>query len=238
MEILSESDHAKNVSNFGSLLVSLEVLGDHYNPSGENLKLPQLKLLHAQAKTVMQGVALSLRVYAAAVDSRKKAWDGMDVLSGRIKNLCQEADVAEKSSVTTLLKNVRGDESLIAEKVRVGRSLKFNAVLASSSFEKRLDDFNKLILMLSRSDAALSDKGTLLIASLEALQSNLKSKNINVKLAEAALNTARSNRDTLLYRRENNLLKVAKEVKDYIKTTLGPSYAQYIQIINTDFKNN
>lgn len=238
MEFPSETSHAKNVSNFGSLLVSIEVLGDFYNPEKEGLKLMHLKTLHRQAKSVMQGVALSLGVYAAAVESRKKAWEGIDVLAKRILEVYEksEEESSKANGLSSLLNEVKGGSVAVAEQVTAEQDgLRFNALLSRLSFEKRLDSFEELILMMSESSVGGSERGLLLISSLHALQSNFRSKNINVKLAEAALNTAKYNRDVLLYKQENNLVAVAEEVKDYIKNTLGPSFSQYMQIMDTTF---
>ncbi|WP_207422080.1 hypothetical protein [Desertivirga brevis] len=237
MEFPSETSHAKNVSNFGSLLVSIEVLGNLYNPGKEGLKLVHLKTLHRQGKSVMQGVALSLGVYAAAVESRRKAWEGIDSLAKRILDVYEksEEESSKTSSLSTLLNQVKGDSGSFAEHVTVQQGLKFNALLSRLSFEERLDSFEELISMISESSVGASERGLLLITSLHALQSNFRSKNINVKLAEAALNTARYNRDVLLYKQENNLVSVAEEVKDYIKNTLGPSFSQYMQIMDMTF---
>ncbi|WP_207533875.1 hypothetical protein [Desertivirga arenae] len=237
MEFPSETSHAKNVSNFGSLLISIEVLGEFYNPQKEGLKLMHLKTLHRQAKSVMQGVALSLGVYAAAVESRKKAWEGIDVLAKQILDVYEksEEESSQKQNLSSLLNEVRGGGVAVAEQVAVLQTLKFNALLSRLSFEKRLDSFEELILLVSESAVGASERGKLLISSLNALQSNFRSKTINVKLAEAALNTARYNRDALLYRQENNLVAVAEEVKNYIKNTLGSSFSQYLQIMDTTF---
>ena len=238
MEFQSETSHAKNVNNFGSLLVSIEVLGSYYNPIKESLSLPHLRTVHKQSKAVMQGVALSLSVYAAALDSRKKAWDGIEHLAGRILSLCSETEDELEQDVNALLKTVRSKNALIAEQVAINQFTKFNAMLTQSSFEKRLESFDQLVNLISRSKASTVDNGKLLIASMEALQSNFRSKNMSVKLAEAALSTARYNRDMLLYKQENNLVELAKEVKEYVKDALGPSYTQYLQIMGTNFKAN
>lgn len=238
MEFQSEISHAKNVNNFGSLLVSIEVLGSYYSPHKESLSISHLRTVHKQAKAVMQGVGLSLSVYAAAVDSRMKAWDGIEHLAGRILALCNETERELEQDVNALLKNVRSKNSFVSEHVAVSQLTKFNALLTQNSFEKRLESFDQLVNLISRSKASTVDNGKLLIASMEALQSNFRSKNISVKLAEAALNTARYNRDVLLYRQENNLITLAKEVKEYVKDALGPSYIQYLQIMGTNFRAN
>jgi len=240
MEFQSETSHSKNVGNFGSLLVSIEVLGSYYKPYKENLKLANLQLLHRQAKSVLQGVALASSVHAAAVDSRRKAWTGIDELAERILNLCDDYPevITESDQVPVLLKKVRDKTNLVSEQAAISQTLKFNALLSQTSFEKRLESFEELIDIIKNSEARSVEKGKLLIASLEALQNNFKSKNISVKLAEAALNTARFNRDSLLYKQENNLITIAKEVKEYVKSTLGPSYAQYMQIMGTSFRAN
>ena len=56
MASTSETGHAKNVSNFQSLIAFVTGYGSTYNPSKTALKLPQLITLHSNAEIALDKV--------------------------------------------------------------------------------------------------------------------------------------------------------------------------------------
>lgn len=239
MALISETAHAKNIGNFGSLLVSIEVLGNAYKPHREELSLDNLKALYSRAKLTVQGVALALRVYVATVDSREKAWDGIDSLSNRILNLNRTfLDSEDTQKIEMLVKKIKGgiipgeNQTLATEK------LKFSISLSQHSYESRLESFGQLVNMLTVDNYCKTFDEKLMDVSLRSLYHNLKSKNVSIKLAEAALNTARHNRNALLYSPNYGLVDIAKQVKHYIENSLTPASPQYSQIQATDFSHS
>ncbi|WP_256012786.1 hypothetical protein [Desertivirga xinjiangensis] len=236
MALLSESGHGKNVGNFGSLLISIEVLGDNYNPPRADLSLKNLKHLYAQAKSSLQGVTLALRVYAATVDAREKAWEGLEPLANRILSLRREAFIDEEgaSSIDSLVKDLKG-QRVLTDFAVTREKMKFNIPLSSPSYEKRLESLSQLISLISENSICNTPDQKLLITSLNIIFENLKTKNTSIKLAEAALNTARRNRNIILYTPGTGLIDIAKDVKLYIEGALTPSSPQYFQILTTDF---
>ncbi len=237
MAILTETGHAKNVGNFGSLLVSIDVLGPAYNPLFEELKPEQLKKLYARAKSTVQGVALALQVYIAAVNARDKAWDGLDEIIGRIlaiRNIAVDS-IEEIEQITALVNEIKGVDVPADAKIMLQQMVKFNISLSLSSYIERLESFAKLIKILDSSYNSPEEQ--LIVGSLRSMHTSLTARNLSVKLAEAALNTAKANRNQLLYSPENGLVAVANKVKAYIGQALTQVSPQYTQILGTSFSS-
>jgi len=234
MAILSENGHAKNVGNFGSLLISIDVLGKAYNPPIPELKTIELKELYTRAKSTLHGVALALQVYVAAIDAREKAWDGLDAMIDRILNIRKLIieDPEEVELFSSLIDRIKGGSPLPATQA-VLQKVKFSVSLTKKPYSDRLQSFEELIQMLISSYNSPEEQ--LIVESLRSLLQSLKSRNINVSLAEAALNTARSNRNSLLYTPETGLVAVANKVKAYIENGLSEVSPQYRQILTTSF---
>ncbi|MCU0238518.1 MAG: hypothetical protein MUC29_03680, partial [Pyrinomonadaceae bacterium] len=74
--------------------------------------------------------------------------------------------------------------------------------------------------------------------SLERKATDLEDKNNTVSTTFVPLNTARSNRDDLLYTDENSLCSLAGKVKAYAKAVFGSNSSEYRTINALSFKRS
>ena len=105
------------------------------------------------------------------------------------------------------------------------------------SYDSRLDNFDKLIKLLSSVPAYAPNEADLKIAALTALYTDLKAKNLAVLNAEIPLNNARISRNDILYKENIGLVDVASDVKTYIKSVFGATSPQYKAVSTLKFTN-
>ena len=103
------------------------------------------------------------------------------------------------------------------------------------SYDSRLDNFDKLIKLLSSVPAYAPNEADLKIASLTALYTDLKAKNLAVINAETPLNNARIARNDVMYKDNVGLVDVATDVKTYIKSVYGATSPQYKTVSSLKF---
>ena len=82
----SDINHAKNVTNFETLISVVVSLGATYNPSKDSLKLPALQTLHSAATDSMTALKNAESATATAVDTRELAFKSIGSLFTRINN--------------------------------------------------------------------------------------------------------------------------------------------------------
>ena len=103
------------------------------------------------------------------------------------------------------------------------------------SYDSRLDNFDKLIKLLSSVAAYAPNEADLKITALTALYTDLKAKNLAVINAETPLNNARIARNDVMYKDNTGLVDVATDVKTYIKSVYGATSPQYKTVSSLKF---
>ena len=111
-----------------------------------------------------------------------------------------------------------------------------NQVSASQmGFNDRIENFDKLITLLSSIPNYTPNEEELKIESLTAYLNDLKSKNAAVLPLEVQLSNARIVRNDIQDRPLTGLIDVALDSKVYIKSVFGASSPQYKQISKLAF---
>ena len=103
------------------------------------------------------------------------------------------------------------------------------------SFDSRIDNFDKLIKLLTSVTLYAPNEADLKVAALTAVLSDLKAKNLAVTNAEVPLNNARISRNDILYKANTGLVDTALDVKTYIKSVYGATSPQYKKISKIKF---
>ena len=103
------------------------------------------------------------------------------------------------------------------------------------SYDSRLDNFDKLIKLLSSVSQYAPNEADLKITALTALYTDLKAKNLAVINAETPLNNARISRNDVMYKDNVGLVDVAADVKTYIKSVYGATSPQYKTVSSLKF---
>ena len=243
MASTSETGHAKNVANFEKLIAETSAFGENFNPSKATLKLTALNTQLATAKAAIAAVNSAEPAYKNAVSARDAAFAPLGKLITRINNALKASDttVQEDESALTLVRKLQGRRATAKktedEKKALTAEGKEVVEISSSqmSFDSRLDNFDKLIKLLSSIPAYAPNEADLKVEALTALYNDLKAKNMAVINAETPLSTARIARNEILYQQNTGIVDITVDVKNYVKSVFGATSPQYKLISNLKF---
>ena len=243
MASTSETGHAKNVANFEKLIAETSAFGETFNPSKATLKLTALNTQLATAKAAIAAVNSAEPAYKNAVSARDAAFAPLSKLITRINNALKASDttVQEDESALTLVRKLQGRRATAKktedEKKAAAAEGKEIVEISSSqmSFDSRLDNFDKLIKLLSSIPAYAPNEADLKVEALTALYNDLKAKNMAVINAETPLSTARIARNEVLYKQNTGIVDISVDVKNYVKSVFGATSPQYKLISNLKF---
>jgi len=240
-----ETGHAKNVSNFESLISFIKGHGDTYNPSKDSIKVNALETILTNAKNSIVDIDTALPVYTNAVSARESAFEPLGKLITRINNAIKATDTTENvdESVKTLVRKLQGTRATAKisdeEKQQLTTEGKeVNQIPASQmGYDNRLENFYKLIMLLSSIPEYAPNEEELKISTLTALYEDLKIKNMAVVNSTTPLSNARIARNDVMYKPLSGLVDCASDAKVYIKSVFGASSPQYKQVSRLEFKS-
>ena len=243
MASTSETGHAKNVANFDELISFVTGYRESYNPSKATIKLDALKALSDHAKTSINAVSSMEPAYKSAVAAREVVFIPLSKLTTRIMNSIKATDttVQVDENARTLVRKIQGVRATAKktedEKKALAEKGKEVVEISTSqmSYDSRLDNFFKLIQLLSSVPEYNPNETELKIEHLNTILDDLKAKNAAVVESYIPLSNARISRNNLLYKENTGLYDVAMDVKNYIKSVFGATSPQYKQVSKIKF---
>ena len=246
MTSTNETGHAKNVSNLDDLISIITAYGATYNPTKTAIKLTALQTLSTNAKAAVNAVNAALPAYSNAVAAREVAFTPLNKLSTRVLNAIKATDTTEQvdDNARTLIRKIQGkratpkktEEEKAAAQAE-GKEVK--EISASQlSYDNRLDNFDKLIKLLSSITLYVPNEAELKVTALTTLYNDLKAKNAAVLAATTQLSITRIARNDVLYKANTGLVDIALDVKTYIKSLYGATSPQYKQVSGISFKSS
>jgi hypothetical protein len=243
MASTSEQGHNKNTVNFEKLIINCTSYGTSYNPSKASLKLPALQAQLSSAKNSFTTVTALTPAYKNAVSARIVAFKPFDGLITRVNNALKASDTPSQvdDSAQTLvrkLKGIRATPKKNEEQKKVAADAGKEIIEISTSqmsYDSRIDNFDKLIKLLSSVPQYVPNEADLKITSLTAVYTDLKAKNLAVINAETPINNARILRNDIMYKDNTGLVDTASDVKTYIKSVFGATSPQYKQVSSLKF---
>ena len=243
MASTSETGCIQNVANFETLISYISAFGADYKPSKTSLTIPELQKILSEAKQTLNGVNIAFSAHSNAIADREAAFEPLSKLVTRANNALKATDTTTQvdDSAKTIVRKIQGSrasaklteeqkQSLVAEGKEV------NQVSASQmGFNDRIENFDKLITLLSSIPNYAPNEADLKIESLTTYLNLLKSKNADVLPLEVQLSNARIARNDIQDKPLTGLIDVAFDAKVYIKSVYGASSPQYKQISKLTF---
>lgn len=239
----SETGHAKNVTNLESLITSIVALETSYNPSRDSIKLPALQALLTASKESLNAVNIAQATYSNAVAARKVAFESFGKLITRVMNSLKASGTSTQvvQSARTIVRKLQGRRASAKiteeeKKALEAEGKEVNQISASQmSFDNRIENFDRLIMLLSSIPLYNPNEEELKVETLKALHNQLKEKNSEVILPIVQLSNSRMTRNKILYSENTGLVDVALDSKTYIKSIFGATSPQYKQISKLRF---
>lgn len=244
MAITTESGHVRNVTNLERLVAAATMMGTDYNPSKSSISLPALKSLLASSTESLDSLQKAVSIHDIVVDVRKVAFSSLNSTVTRIYNSLKSSDSSTESdlSVAIVVRKLRGQrvsERLTAEELEALKAEGISKRQTSSSqmsFDTRLDNFKKLVYLLSNIPEYKPNEPGLKVEGLMTYYQDLSAKNTAVIDAWAQMNRARNHRYDMLYRPLTGLVDLAQDAKMYICSVAGTDSIPYKQIAKLSFR--
>jgi hypothetical protein len=243
-----ETGHAKNVANFEDLISFCVGYGATYNPVNANKKIPALQAKQTAALAAIQTVKTTKTAFDNSTNAREIVFESLKKLSTRIVNAL-EATTATNQTIDdakTVNRKIQGKRAGSTSKVTAANAStvvvpnaapEVNTISVSQqSFDSLIDNFAKLIQVVSTEAAYLPNETELKVATLNTLLTSLKTANTVVINATTTYSNARISRDTVLYAADTGLVDLALEVKKYVKSLFGATSPQFKQVSGLQFK--
>jgi hypothetical protein len=238
MTSISETGHAINVAKFDELTSFAKSYGTDYNPSKPSIKPEALSTLSGYAKKALESVNAALPDYSNAVAAREAAFAPLSKLVTRVLNALKATDTTSQidENAKTIVRKIQGTRAVpkltAAERKSVVETGKEVVEISSSqmSYDSRLDNFDKLIKLLSSVSLYAPNEADLKVSALTAFYNELNAKNTAVVNAAIPLSNARMARNDVLYKDLTGLVDIASDVKKYIKSVFGATSSQYKQV--------
>ena len=243
MASTTEQGHNRNAANFDKLIINCTSYGITYNPNKAALKIVAMQAQATAAKNSLTTVNALTPAYKNAVSARVAAFKPFDKLITRVNNALKASDTTQEvdDSAKTIVRKLQGRRAT-AKKTEEEKKVAADAgkeiveiSTSQMSYDSRLDNFDKLIKLLSSVSQYAPNEVDLKITALTALYTDLKAKNLAVINAETPLNNARIARNDVMYKDNVGLVDVAADVKTYIKSVFGATSPQYKTVSSLKF---
>ena len=247
MTSFSETGHAKNVANFEDLISFCLGYGATYNPVNVNIKVTALQTKQTAAQAAIQTVKTTKTAFDNATNSREVVFINIKKLSTRIVNALEATTATSQTiddakTVNRKMQGKRADNtpqsvpaSIAPQPLPAPVPVHKQISVSQQSFDGLIDNFTKLIQVVSAEPAYLPNEIDLKVATLNTLLASLKAANTSVISTTTTYSNARITRDTTLYAVDSGLVDLAFEVKKYVKSIFGATSAQYKQISGLQF---
>ena len=243
MASTSEQGHNQNAVNYDKLIITCTSFGTAFNPSKAALKIAAMQAQATAAKNSLTTVNALTPAYKNAVAARVVAFKPFDKLITRVNNALKASDTPKEVDDTaqTIVRKLQGRRATAKKtdeekKVATDAGNEITEISTSQmGYDSRLDNFDKLIKLLSSVAAYAPNEADLKITALTALYTDLKAKNLAVINAEVPLNNAKIARNDIMYKDNVGLVDVSVDVKNYIKSVYGATSPQYKQVSSLKF---
>lgn len=247
MTSFSETGHAKNVANFEDLISFCIGYGATYNPVNANIKITALQTKQTAALAAIQTVKTTKTAFDNSTNGREIIFASLQKLSTRIVNAL-EATTATTQTIDdakTVNRKMQGKRAGSSKKHTLEDAgtlpdpslppVPTTISVSQLSFDSLIDNFTKLIQVISSEPSYLPNETELKVATLNTLVTSLKTANTAVINANTTYSNGRISRNTMLYGADTGLTDLAGEVKKYIKSLFGATSPQYKQVSKLKF---
>jgi hypothetical protein len=241
----NETGHAKNVANFEDIISFVTGYGVTYNPSKNSIKLPALNTLLTNSKNSLTATNTALIPFNNAVNAREIAFAPLTKLITRITNALDATDASSQvvRDAQTIARKLQGrratpkksEPTVPQPNPNPNPEEPGNVSASQMSFDNRIENFSKLITLLTNEPLYAPNETDLKLTTLNSLLNQLKTTNTAVVNTTTPISNARIARNKTLYNLVTGLYDIQLEVKKYVKSVFGATSPEYKQISGIKF---
>jgi len=245
MGSVSETGHAKNLANFNELLSFVSAYDTDYKPAKASISLAELQKLSNEARNALADLNTLNSAWRKAAIERDVAFKPLSKLMTRVMNALKASDTPYQAdeNVRTLVRKIHGSRAkakLTDEEKQIlaaeGKEIR-EISSSQTSFDNRLENYHKLIKLLSGFPLYAPNEPDLKVEGLTDLYNDLMLKNTAAVTAFVPVSNARIARNTVFYKEDTGLVDIALAVKAYVTSMFGASGPQYKQLAKLRFKS-
>lgn len=243
MASTSETGHAKNVANFEDLISFCKGYGAAYKPSKPSILIAALETKHAGAKNSLSDLSIQKAASTNAVNAREIVFTPLNTLVTRIGSAVAASDVSKQvmNDVKTITRKLIGKRATPKKdtvpddpSTTANESSKTNSV-SQLSFDSRIENLDKLLQLLRAQAGYAPNEPELSVAGLTTLRNEMVAANTAAVNTATLASNARISRNKILYDPETGLVRIANDVKAYVKSAFGALNPQYKQVSKLKF---
>jgi hypothetical protein len=227
----TETGHAVNVANFILLFEFVFGFGARYAPSIARLKLDNLRAVRDAAEAALKALDVALAPYIDIVSVRDGLFAPLAPLATRIRLYAKtlHLEPGTMKAIEELVRKLHGERAK-AKSTNPEDDHKYISV-SQLSFNQRIENFAKLIELLSNQPLYNPTEADLTINGLKDLLAKLRQSNVNVQDAHILVIDTRDRRNTTLYAPIDGLVDVANDVKSYVHSAFGSKSDEYQKVL-------
>ena len=235
----SETGHAKNVTNFQTLITFVTGYGTIYNPTKLKLQLPNLITKHATGQNDIGIVITDNTAYNNKVNERFTEFSDVKSLSTRLTNALETTDASPEKikDAKGFNRKMQGKRaSTISAPIDPNTPAPNTISSSQQSYDQQIQHLAGLNSVLLSELSYAPNETMLQTATVTAKLNTLTTKNNEVATAYTQVSNSRIQRNKTIYDKEDGIVDIALEVKKYVKALFGATSPQYEQISGIEFK--
>jgi len=235
-----ETGHAKNVANLEMLIEQIKTF-TNYNPSIDNLKIPEVTTLYNNALASLNSVKDKRIANKNAIHTRQDLYIKLKGTSTRIINQLDILNLQEGvfKQAKSLNKLIQGSSSS-SKSEKEGEQQNNSKSTSRQSYTQLAENFSKLLQQIGTIGTYNPNIDDLKLVNLNTYRTELVNITQNVNQTEAELDSKIIERNNILYDDTTGLYEIAQNVKKYVKSVYGstsPEYSNVSKIKFTDLRN-
>ena len=238
-----QTGHEQNVVNLGIILSSVSTFKELYNPPQEELTIDGLTQIKSDGEKANAAVTSAENIFKNSISARTTSFDHLDFFITRVINALRISRAPEQTilQAENIVRELRGKRA--TPKPAAAKGVSDNETttgtrqmtLHNSNMDRKIENFNKLVQFLSGVAEYKPNEADISMKGLITRLAELKSLTAGYTAANAALDAARLERNSVLYSKTTGLVDVAMDVKLYVKSVFGARSPQYKEISNIVF---
>jgi hypothetical protein len=232
----SESGHAKNVANFKELITVLNSFGGQYNPTVEDLKAESLLKQASKAEDVLNKLK-ELGVAAKQATSKlKESFQTLNTLTSQalgflISTRASASTIESARTVQRLITGANAKKRKTEEFIGISEEDKGSRSKSRQSYDSRLDNFEKLVVLLSNTIEYAPNEEALKVETLQKKALEMKNAVEESDKRSVEYTNMMHERNELIYNKDVGLVATALRVRSYIKAVFGGAKSKQYQMV-------
>jgi hypothetical protein len=247
MGTASNTGHANNLANFKKVTKAVVEFGASYNPAQEMLKMVYIEKAAVLGQKTLDDQQAAEVACSDAINKRVILFEELDRYLPRVVSIYIISGIDAKS-----IENVKAIQRKMHSKSKPKKGSKSAAASSDDAtpsteqpkprtasqlgFEDKTSNFAQIASYVEANPKYAANEPELTKEGVRKFADSLVAANDRCATTDEALNTARAERDKVLYTNADSLYNIFRGMKLYVKGVYGNSSAEYKRISGIEYK--